>query len=55
MLWQRDIGDLMTLLSDVSPISKYGAWGLQEYVGQPLRDAPKAKAVSLFLASQGSN
>lgn len=51
MLWQRDIGDMITLYNDIGVPGKYGAWGLREYAGQPLRDAPKANAVHLFIES----
>ena len=51
--WRDEIGDLMTLYSDVGPISKYGAWGMQEYAGQPASEAPKFAAVSNFLSGIG--
>jgi hypothetical protein len=46
--WQSEIGDLMVLFADYGLVSRYGAWGLQEYVGQPLSEAPKAQAADLF-------
>lgn len=44
-LWRTKIGDLIMMYSSSGPISRYGAWGLAEYVGQPLSDAPKLRAV----------
>ena len=38
-------GDLMTLYSATGPISKFGAWGLREYAGQPLAETPKLRGV----------
>lgn len=49
--WQQQFGDLMMLFNDISPISKFGAWGLQEYQNAPLSQSPKALAVNRFLAS----
>jgi len=49
--WRNEIGDQITLLSDYGPITKYGAWGLQEYITQPLNEAPKGNAVELFRRS----
>lgn len=49
--WRQEFGDLMVLFADVESINQYGAWGLQEYMGQPLSDAPKAAAVELFRKS----
>ncbi|MBT2188958.1 hypothetical protein [Sphingobium nicotianae] len=49
--WQSQIGDLLTLFQDVGPVSSYGAWGAQEYAGQPLSEAPKANAIDLFRKS----
>ncbi len=46
--WNREIGDQMTLLSDIG-----GAWALLDYVGQSPNATPKAKAVDLFMASIG--
>ena len=34
----------------VSPIGRYGAWGLREYLGQPLNEAPKARAAVAYLS-----
>lgn len=51
--WNNEVGDLMVLFNDYGSISKFGAWGAAEYIGQPLTEAPKAKAIQLFLASIG--
>lgn len=49
--WRNEFGDLMVLFVDYSPTNQYGGWGLQEYIGQPLSEAPKAQAVDLFRRS----
>lgn len=49
--WRNNIGDLMVLFADYGVISQYGGWGQQEYIGQPLSEAPKAQAVDLFRRS----
>jgi len=49
--WKDEFGDLMVLFAAWGPTNKYGAWGMQEYLGQPLNQAPKAKAVDLFSRS----
>lgn len=51
--WDQRYGDLMVLYADVGPISKYGAWGMQEFTGQPASQAPKYAAVMNFLNSIG--
>ena len=38
------------LFNSHSLFSQYGEWGLREYPGQPLSDAPKARAVLDFIA-----
>jgi hypothetical protein len=38
-------GDLMTLYAATGPFTKYGAWGLREYAGQPLAATPKLRGV----------
>lgn len=43
----RGIGTVV-LLGSTSAISKFGAWGLREYAGQPLSETPKLKAISQF-------
>lgn len=49
--WDKDVGDLMVLFNDVGVISRYGAWGLKEYVSQPDAEAPKYRAVMDFIAA----
>lgn len=49
--WQKEFGDQLILFADIAPVNQYGAWGLQEYIGQPLSEAPKAQAVELFRQS----
>ena len=49
--WAKRNGDLMTILQDVVGIDGGSAWGLREYLGQPLSDAPKARAVTPYLPS----
>jgi hypothetical protein len=51
--WNNEIGDQMTLFSDVGGSSVFGAWGLLDYIGQSPNAAAKAKAVMLFQASIG--
>jgi hypothetical protein len=38
-------------MNDVSGFGAYGAWGLLEYLGQPIEEAPKARAVNSYLAA----
>jgi hypothetical protein len=47
--WGARHGDMMVLMQDVAAPGRYGAWGLREYLGQPLKDAPKARAVAAYL------
>jgi hypothetical protein len=47
--WRDRNGDLMVLMQDVSGIGSVGAWGLYEYLGQPLAQAPKARAANAYL------
>jgi len=49
--WKDEFGDLMVLFAAWGATTKYGAWGMQEYMGQPLNEAPKAQAVDLFARS----
>jgi hypothetical protein len=46
--WQKNYGDTIMLYSDVGTITKYGAWGMLEYQGQPLSKSPKMTAVVNF-------
>lgn len=43
--WNSLTGDLFTLYSATGPISRYGAWGLREYAGQPISETPKLRGV----------
>jgi hypothetical protein len=49
--WQQRFGDVNTLFEDTSAIGKYGAFGMQEYAGQPASQAPKYGAVVNFRAT----
>jgi hypothetical protein len=49
--WDKDVGDLMMLYNDVGVISRFGAWGMKEYVNQPAAQAPKYRAVMEFAAT----
>jgi hypothetical protein len=48
--WKDKFGDSLVLFSDIGSISKYGAWGAQEYVGQPIDNAPKMQSIASFAA-----
>lgn len=43
--WRDRVGDNLNLYNLVGFTSQYGAWGLSEYAGQPLSEAPKLRAV----------
>ncbi len=43
--WDRDFGDLLLIYHLTSPIGSSASFGLREYVGQPLSETPKLKAV----------
>jgi hypothetical protein len=47
--WQSQIGEGLTLFALDGQIGQYGGWGLSEYVGQPVSQAPKLKAAYEFL------
>ena len=47
--WQSQIGGGLNLFALEGQIGKYGGWGLSEYVGQPLSQTPKLRAVHEFL------
>lgn len=47
--WQTQIGDRLNLFALEGGISKYGGWGLSEYIGQPISQTPKLRAVYDFL------
>ena len=43
-LWRSRIGDTIMMYDSVQPVVRTGAWGLLEYLGQPLDEAPKMRA-----------
>ena len=43
-IWRTRIGDTIMLYDSVQPVVRTGAWGLLEYLGQPLGEAPKMRA-----------
>jgi hypothetical protein len=43
--WRQQFGDTIMLFDSVQPIVGTGSWGLLEYLGQPLSEAPKMRAV----------
>jgi hypothetical protein len=47
--WNAQVGDTLNLFALDGQISRYGGWGLSEYVGQPVSQAPKLRAVNEFL------
>jgi hypothetical protein len=53
-IWKERIGDLIMMYVSVHPIVRSGGWGLLEYHGQPLSEAPKMRAVREAIeANQG--
>lgn len=46
--WRRRFGDTLVLYATSAPIAEYGAWGLQEYAGQPASETPKLTALRRF-------
>ncbi|KQU61585.1 hypothetical protein ASG67_16435 [Sphingomonas sp. Leaf339] len=50
--WNALTGDVFTLYSATGPISRYGAWGLREYAGQPLSETPKLRGVLAYAKSK---
>ena len=44
--WKAEIGDLFVTYNSVSTPSVGGNWGHRIYTGQPLADAPKARAIT---------
>jgi len=49
--WRKNAGDLMVLYNDTEAGGSGGMWGMNDYAGQPMSEAPKANAVNLFIAS----
>jgi hypothetical protein len=53
-LWSRETdGALMAVFADVSGYRQSGCWGIAEYPGQPLTEAPKLRAVRRHLSVSG--
>lgn len=50
--WKAEVGDLLVLFDLVSTPSVGGSWGHRVYTGQPIEEAPKARAVEEFGRSQ---
>ncbi len=50
--WDKRVRSTLTLYASTAPIADYGSWGLMEYAGQPLDQAPKLRAVQQFQAGQ---
>jgi len=44
-IWREKIGDTVMMFDSVQPNVRTGSWGLLEYIGQPLEQAPKMRAV----------
>jgi hypothetical protein len=51
-IWRAKIGDTIMMYDSVQPIVPTGSWGLLEYIGQPLQDAPKMRAVLDAIGSE---
>lgn len=47
--WDSRVGDTLPLFALTEPLVGKEGWGLVEYAGQPLSDAPKMRAVRDFL------
>ena len=47
--WQKAGGGMFMQFVNTSGYSKWGNWGAREYLGQPLKDAPKAEALQMFI------
>ena len=47
--WKANGGTLAAIFSSMGTYSKWGSWGLMEYHGQPVTEAPKYQAVIEFL------
>lgn len=47
--WQKAGGGMLMQFVNTSGYSKWGNWGAREYLGQPLKDAPKAEALQMFI------
>lgn len=49
--WQSQIGDTLTLFALTGRTTPWGQWGVVQYAGQPLSEAPKMRAVQTFLGT----
>ena len=49
--WDREFGDLLMIYHSTSPVGPSMHFGLQEYSGQPLAEAPKRRAVLEAIAA----
>jgi hypothetical protein len=47
--WKENGGTMMAIFSSTGRFSKWGSWGIMEYHGQPVAEAPKYQAVIEFL------
>jgi hypothetical protein len=47
--WKENGGTMMAIFSSTGRYSKWGSWGIMEYHGQPVTEAPKYQAVIEFL------
>ena len=47
--WKDAGGTMMAIFSSMGRYSKWGSWGLMEYHGQPVAEAPKYQAVLEFI------
>jgi len=47
--WKENSGTMMAIFSSMGRYSKWGGWGIMEYHGQPIAEAPKYQAVIEFL------
>jgi len=47
--WKQAGGTMMAIFSSTGRYSKWGSWGIMEYHGQPVAEAPKYQAIIEFL------
>jgi hypothetical protein len=50
--WRRDVGDVLCLLTSVSPVGSSGSWGLAVREDETPAEAPKLRAVQEELAAE---
>lgn len=53
--WNAEFGDVIMLFNDVDQTSRFGAWGMLDYIGQSPLEATKSRAVQLFMTSIGQH